>query len=421
MKVLVVGGGGREHALVWKLSHSRHTPQIFCAPGNAGTAQSAENISIKATAVDDLLEFARREHIDLTIVGSEEPLTLGLVDRFTENNLRVFGPTANAAEIEGSKIFAKELMKKYGVPTAPFGTFSNARDAKAFIQRQNRPMVIKADGLAGGKGVVVCDSMEASLDAIDVMMGSKKFGQAGERLVVEEKLSGEEASVFAVTDGKDYVILPAAQDHKRAFDGDRGPNTGGMGAYAPTPVVTDDVLRRTRAEIIEPVIDAMRQEGRPYKGVLYCGLMITPEGPKVIEFNCRFGDPECQVLMPLLETDLVDLCLSVAEDRLDSVSVSSSSDACACVVVASGGYPETFEKGKVISGANDAQTDVVVFHAATSVQHGRLVTSGGRVLGVTARAPSLREAVDRAYAGVYRITFDHMHYRRDIAHRALTS
>jgi phosphoribosylamine--glycine ligase len=421
MKILVIGSGGREHALVWKLSQSRHAPEIFCAPGNAGTAERATNVPIKAGEIDALAAFAQRERIDLTIVGSEEPLTLGIVDRFTSLDLKIFGPTAAAAEIESSKIFAKRLMKKYGVPTAAFGDFDDAEAASAFIRRHDRPMVIKADGLAAGKGVIVCDSVDESLRALDVVMREKKFGAAGERVVVEERLTGEEASVFAITDGRDYVVLPAAQDHKRAFDGDAGANTGGMGAYAPAPVVTDDVLETTRRTIIEPVIQAMHEEGRPYHGVLYCGLMITTDGPKVIEFNCRFGDPECQVLMPLLQTDLVDVCMSVAERRLTTVTVSSSTDACACVVMASGGYPEAFEKGKPISGIDEAAGDqVTVFHAGTAVQEGRLVTSGGRVLAVTAVAPTLREAVSKAYSGVYKIRFDNMHYRNDIAHRALT-
>lgn len=420
MKILVIGSGGREHALVWKLSQSRHLPQIFCAPGNAGTAQLAVNVPIKAGDVEALLEFARRENIDLTIVGSEEPLTLGVVDRFMQHGLKIFGPTAAAAEIESSKIFAKRLMKKYGVPTAAFGDFDDAEAAATFIRRHDRPMVIKADGLAAGKGVLVCDSVEESLHAVDIVMRDKKFGPAGERVVVEERLTGDEASIFAITDGQDYVLLPAAQDHKRVFDGDTGPNTGGMGAYAPAPMVTDDVLKKIRHTIIEPTIDAMRKEGRPYRGVLYCGLMMTADGPKVIEFNCRFGDPECQVLMPLLQTDLVDVCLAVAEQNLSTVTVSSSSDACACVVVASGGYPEAFQKGKAISGIDNAINDrVIVFHAGTALQDGRLVTSGGRVLAVTAVAPTLREAVANAYAGVYNIRFDNMHYRNDIAHRAL--
>jgi len=419
MKILIIGGGGREHALAWKIARSPKVSKIFCTPGNGGISQIAECVAIKVSQIAELTRFAEQKQIDLTVVGSEEPLTLGIVDEFEKKGLKIFGPSAKAAEIEGSKVFAKQLMRKYHIPTAAFEVFLNPEEAKKFIASKNKAFVIKADGLAAGKGVIVGDTVEESLQGVDAIMTDQKFGFAGKQVVVEEKMEGEELSVFAVTDGVDYVVLPSAQDHKRIFDGDKGKNTGGMGAYAPAPAATEPMMKRIREEIIEPTIRGMFTEGRRYKGVLYCGLMLTKEGPKVVEFNCRFGDPECQVLMPLIKSDLVDLCLSTVEGKIKNFRAEILPGAAVCVVMASGGYPDEFEKGKEIFGLENSPEEVVAFHAGTEKRDGKFLTSGGRVLGVTAYAGDVGRAAALAYQRTAVISFDRAYYRKDIAHRAL--
>ncbi len=419
MKVLVVGGGGREHALVWKIAQSPRVKEIFCAPGNAGIARQARCVNIGTEDITSLLEFARREGVDLTVVGPEAPLCAGIADAFEGAGLRVFGPSRAAAELEGSKVFAKEIMKKYGIPTARFAVFDDPAAARSYIKEIGAPCVVKADGLAAGKGVIVAASEEEALAAVDTIMVERAFGRAGERVVIEECLEGEEVSVLAFTDGQTVVPMVSSQDHKRVYDGDRGPNTGGMGAYAPAPVYTPEIHRRTLEEILVPAVRAMREEGRPYRGVLYAGLMVTSEGPKVLEFNVRFGDPEAQPVLALLESDLVEIMEAVLEERLAGVEIRWRDGAAVCVVLASGGYPGSYEKGKVISGLDEVPPDVLVFHAGTAEAAGRVVTAGGRVLGVTAAAGDIASAVRAAYSVVEKINFEGMHYRRDIAGRAL--
>jgi phosphoribosylamine--glycine ligase len=418
MNILVIGGGGREHALVWKIAQSKNISKIYCAPGNGGIRSIAECVAIQTTDIKSLSDFAIRNRIDLTVVGPEQPLTLGIVDHFQNHGLNIFGPSAKAAEIEGSKVFAKELMKKYGIPTAGFEVFSDAFSAKKYISETNLPCVVKADGLAAGKGAIVCMTVDEALAAVDTI--KNEFGEAGNSVVVEEFMEGEEASIFAVTDGKDYVVLPAAQDHKRIFDGDQGKNTGGMGAYAPAPVMTHALMERTKKEIIEPTIAAMAAEGRAYQGVLYCGLMLTKNEPKVVEFNCRFGDPECQVVMPLIKSDLVELLLAVAERRLSSYQLELNNQSAACVIMASGGYPDQYEKHKEIYGLEKiSDPDTTVFHAGTEFKNGKILSNGGRVLAVTASAALLPDAIRKAYSAVSKLHFDQAHYRKDIGHRAL--
>jgi phosphoribosylamine--glycine ligase len=419
VKVLVVGGGGREHTLVWKISQSPRVEQIFCAPGNAGIAQLATCVPLGAEDLDGLLDFARREAIDLTVVGPEGPLVAGIVDVFTAAGLRIFGPTRAAARLEGSKVWAKQVMSRYGVPTARFAIFDAPEAAKAYIREVGAPIVVKADGLAAGKGAIVCRDVESALRAVDIIMVEKAFGAAGDRVVVEECLTGEEVSVLVFTDGRHFVPMVSSQDHKPVYDGDRGPNTGGMGAYAPAPVYTPEVHEAVMRDIIAPVLRGLAAEGHPYRGVLYAGLMVTAEGPKVLEFNCRFGDPEAQPVLMLLESDLVPILEAVVEGRLQEAEVRWKEGAAVCVVMASGGYPGSYRKGFPIEGLEEVPPDVVVFHAGTAFQEGRLVTAGGRVLGVTAYGPDIRTAIDRAYAAVERIRFEGMHYRRDIGWRAL--
>lgn len=419
MKVLVVGGGGREHALVWKLKQSPRVSEIYCAPGNAGIARDAECVPCSAEDIEGLLSFARSRGIDLTVVGPEAPLVAGISDRFEEAGLRLFGPPAKGALIEGSKAFAKRLMAKLGIPTAPFEVFDSPADAISYVRRRGGPCVVKADGLAAGKGVIVAKDASEAEAAVRLIGEEKAFGKAGDRIIVEERLVGEEVSVLAFTDGKSVLPMVAAQDHKRAYDGDTGPNTGGMGAYSPPPVYTPEVHERVCREILEPIVAGMAAEGIRYQGVLYAGLMLTEEGPYVLEFNCRFGDPEAQVVIPRLKTDLVDVMEAVLEGRLEEISLEWERRPAVCVVLASRGYPGSYEKGKVISGLDEVPEDVLVFHAATALSEGRFITSGGRVLGVTAFGETIREAVERAYEGVSKISFEGMHYRRDIAHRAL--
>jgi phosphoribosylamine--glycine ligase len=425
MKILVIGSGGREHALAWKIKQSPIVREIYCAPGNAGIAALAEIVPISANDIDGILEFAKKKSIDLTVVGPEQPLTDGIVDLFEAHGLKIFGPSKLAAELEGSKVFAKQFMRKHHIPTAEFRSFSAAErfDAERYVNEIPVPIVIKADGLAAGKGVSICDTKEQALEALDQMFAKKIFGDAGTNIVIEEFLAGEEASVFALTDGKEFVVLSSAQDHKRILDGDRGKNTGGMGAYAPAPIVTEEILQKVKRDIIRQTLLGMAKDGRPYKGCLYVGLMITETGPKVIEFNCRFGDPETQVVLPLLDEDLVRIMFEAASGKLSTTKAILKDTSSVCVVIASGGYPGNYETDKQIFGLEAAasEKDVVVFHAGTKYNKDIIVTSGGRVLGVTAIGEqlNLERTIDKAYRAVEKITFDGAYYRSDIGKKGV--
>jgi phosphoribosylamine--glycine ligase len=421
MKVLVVGGGGREHALAWKISQSPKVTKIFAAPGNAGIAQLAECVPIKSEDIPGLLTFAKAKLIDLTIVGPEGPLSMGIVDTFTEAGLRVFGPSGKAAEIEASKRFSKDLMKKYNIPTAEYGVFTDKAEAEAYVREKGAPIVVKADGLAAGKGVVVAETVDEALKALDLIMTEKAFGTAGDHVVIEECLRGEEASFMAFSDGRTIIPMASSQDHKRVFDGDKGPNTGGMGAYSPAPVVTKKLERKVMDTIMIPTVQAMEKEGRLFKGVLYAGLMIHEGEAKVLEFNARFGDPETQPVMARLDTDLIDIIEAILAGSLSKIDIKWKADSAVCVVMASGGYPGAYEKGREIRGLTRAvrRAGVFVYHAGTALKDGSVVTDGGRVLGVTGLGPVIAAAIDRAYAGVSDISFEGAHYRRDIGARAL--
>ena len=423
MRVLVVGGGGREHALAWKLAQSPKVERVYAAPGNAGIGRIGECVPIEAEDVRALADFAERERIDLTVVGPEAPLVAGIVDEFESRGLKIFGPRREAAMIEGSKAFAKEICVEAGVPVPEFEVFDSPEEAEEYIRKRGRGVVVKADGLAAGKGSLVCSTVEEAVEAVRAIMVERRFGEAGRRVVIEERLVGEEATVKAFVDGERMTIrlMPAAQDYKPVFDGDRGPNTGGMGCYAPMPLVDERMAQKVEREVIKPVIEALKRRGITYKGVLYAGLMLTDEGPKVLEFNCRFGDPEAQVVLPLLRTDLVEVLEAVIEGRLSEVPLQWSEERCVCVVMASRGYPGAYEKGKAIEGLEEAEAleGVVVFHAGTKFKDGRLVTAGGRVLGVTALGGSFEEARRRAYEAVSRIRFEGAHFRRDIAEKAV--
>lgn len=423
MRILLIGGGGREHALAWKLAQSDKVEKIFAAPGNPGIAmlKKCSCIDLKLDDLEKVADYAEEESIDLTVVGPEATLVAGIADVFKRRGLPVFGPSKAAAQLEGSKAFSKELMAKYNIPTAFFKICEDMETAKAYVKEKGAPIVVKADGLAAGKGVVVAMTEEEALEAIEEMMGDHKFGNAGARVVLEEYMEGEEASLLAFTDGKTVVPMLAAQDHKRIFDNDQGPNTGGMGTYAPAPVMTDILRLKATERILKPVVAAMAKEGTPYQGCLYAGLMIKDDVIKVVEFNCRFGDPETQVVLTLLESDLAEIMLACATGTLDQADVAWSDKAAVCVVMASGGYPESYETGKVITGLAeaDAQENTVVFHAGTKNAAGSIVTAGGRVLGVTAVDDNIRAARDRAYAAVENIKFDGAFYRKDIAWRAL--
>ncbi len=419
MKVLVVGSGGREHALVWKISQSPMVDKIYCAPGNAGIGQMAECVAIKAEDLDGLLEFAVQNEIGLTVVGPEVPLTMGIVDKFQEKGLKIFGPSGRAAEIEGSKTFAKDLMAKYGIPTAKYGAFTDAAEAKAFLAEVGLPCVVKADGLAAGKGVLICETKEEAETAVEDILVDNKFGNAGSRVVVEEFLTGQEVSMLAFSDGKTIVPMVSSQDHKRIWDGDKGLNTGGMGAYSPAPIYTADVHEIVVPQVLEATIKAMEAEGRPFAGILYAGLMLTADGPKVLEFNARFGDPETQAVLPRLKSDLVEIFLAIIDGRLAEMNIEWHEEAAVCVVMASGGYPETSDKGRVITGLKEAEeAGAIVFHAGTKETDGNIVTNGGRVLGISALGKDIAEAIDNAYKGVKQITFENMQYRTDIGKKA---
>jgi phosphoribosylamine--glycine ligase len=420
MKILVLGSGGREHALIWKLQQSPRVRALFCAPGNAGTAQLATNVPIKITEQKKLVEFAQREGIDLTVVGPDDALAAGIVDLFQKHGLRIFGPTQSAARLESSKVFAKEFMQRHGIPTARSGNFSDSSDAQRFCQKATYPLVVKADGLALGKGVIIAqNAWEAGL-AIHEIMDARKFGDAGRSVVIEEFLEGEECSIHALVDGNNYLLFPGAQDHKRALDGDRGLNTGGMGTFSPpAKLLTPTLEERVRREVLEPFIAGLQRDGLDYRGMLFPGLMVTADGPKVLEFNCRFGDPETQVLLPRLESDLVELLEAVVDGRLADVEAKWKPAAAVCVVLASGGYPGSYATGLPIAGLDVVPEGITVFHAGTRAENGRIVTAGGRVLGVTALAADLATARQRAYAAVETIAFEGRHFRRDIAVQGL--
>jgi phosphoribosylamine--glycine ligase len=421
MKILVIGSGGREHALVWKISQSPKVEKIYCAPGGAAIGQLAEIVAIAPEQIEKLADFAGREKVDLTVVGPELPLTLGIVDLFEQRGLRIFGPNREAAQLEGSKAFAKELLLESTIPTAAFGTFTEADAAKRFIANQEMPVVVKADGLAAGKGVLICSTPAEANNAVEEILVNKAFGSAGEKVVIEEFLEGEEASFMVLTDGDHVLPLASSQDHKRVFDFDEGPNTGGMGAYSPAPVVTPEVHDRITNQILFPLLAGLKKRNIRYRGVIYVGLMISQDGPKVLEFNARFGDPECQPIMMRLKSDLVELMEAAIDGKLHQVQAEWHEDAAVCVVLAAGGYPGTYAKGKEIRGLDKLRewANGFVFHAGTVQQNSHWVTSGGRVLGVTARGKDIRAAVDKAYQGVGEISWDGMHYRRDIGRRAL--
>ena len=420
MKVLVVGGGGREHALVWKLAQDSRRPELYCAPGNAGTAGLATNLNLAAEDVPALVDWARTNRPDLTVVGPEAPLCAGLGDALEAEGLRVFGPSREAAQMEGSKVFAKEVMIAAGVPTAKSCAFSDAAQALEFVRSIGAPIVIKAEGLAAGKGVTVCATIEEAERAIHEALTDKVFGEAGARILVEEFLDGQEVSILALTDGHHVVMLASAQDHKRILDGDHGPNTGGMGAYSPAPVLTADLMPKIERDVFDRTLAELRKRGIAYKGVLYAGIMMTRTGPKVLEFNCRFGDPETQAILPRLAGDLIPALDACIDGTLNPALVTYKPEACVCVVMAAGGYPGAYRKGQEIRGLKEAATvtDVMVFHAGTRLQGDQVVTAGGRVLGVTALGSGIEEAVSRAYTAVGKIGFDGAVFRRDIAQKA---
>jgi len=422
MKILIVGSGGREHALAWKIARSPLVKKIYAAPGNAGIARLAECVDIKADDLEGLLAFAKKEAVDLTVAGPEVPLCKGIVNLFQENRLRCFGPSMEAAELEGSKVFCKNLLRRCGIPTPSFRVFNGSKAALSFIKTSQFPLVVKADGLAAGKGAVICHTESEAVVTVEGMMEKKIFGKSGDRIIVEEFLSGVEASVMAFTDGNSIALLDTAQDHKRVYDNDRGPNTGGMGAYSPAPVASERDYNRVIREVLVPIVHAMNKEKRRFRGVLYAGIMFTKSGPKVLEFNVRFGDPECQPLMVRLKSDLVPVMLATIEDRLGEAELESDPRPAVCVVMASGGYPGSYETGYEITGIDEAEaTGAAVFHSGTQVKDGRLVTAGGRVLSVTALGATFLEAQQNAYAAVKKIQFRAAHYRSDIAARILSA
>ena len=421
MKVLIVGSGGREHALAWKIAQSGMLTKLFVAPGNGGTGEYAESVDIASDDVSGMLAFARREGIDLTVVGPEAPLVAGIVDAFQAEGLKIFGPSGRAAFLEGSKVFAKKLMRSFSVPTPPFQIFDDYEGACAYVQTRTLPLVVKADGLAAGKGVIVCRSRAEASQALRAIMKDKQFGAAGAQVVVETCVEGEEASILAFSDGRAIYAMETSQDHKPVFNDDKGPNTGGMGAYSPAPVITTKLMDIIERDILIPTIHGMNHEGRVYSGVLYVGVMRTEEGIEVLEYNCRFGDPETQPILMRLRSDLLEVLLAVVEGRLEEVTLEWDPRPAVCVVMASGGYPGEYKKGFPIEGIADAEkdADVKVFHAGTKVDDGTLVTAGGRVLGVTALGPDIAGAKKKAYEAVEKIRFKDAHFRTDIADKAL--
>ena len=418
MKVLVVGSGGREHAICWALRKSPKVTELYCAPGNGGIGEIAQCVDVKATDIPGMVAWAKENSMDFVMVAPDDPLAMGMVDAMEASGIRAFGPRANAAIIEGSKAFSKALMKKYGIPTAAYEIFTDKDAALSYVETQGAPIVVKCDGLALGKGVVVAQTVEEAKEAVVNMMENKAFGEAGAKVVIEECMTGPEVTVLAFTDGKTIVPMPSSQDHKRAYDGDKGPNTGGMGAISPCPNYTPELAKICMDTIFLPTVKALNAEGRTFQGVIYFGMMLTPDGPKVVEYNARFGDPECQAVLSLLETDLMDILEACVDGTLDQVDVKFKDAASCCLVLASGGYPVAYEKGKEITGLDHVK-DAVVFHAGTKKQDGKFLTNGGRVLGVTAVAPTLREAVVKAYAAAGPVSFEKMHFRTDIGYHIL--
>jgi len=416
MKILVVGGGGREHAIVKKLAQSKKNPKIYVAPGNAGTADIATNVAISVMDFDALVNFAKKEKIDLTVVGMDDPLVGGIVDIFEAEGLRVFGPRKNAAILEGSKAFSKDLMKKYGIPTAAYENFNDPQKAIKYLETANYPIVLKADGLALGKGVLICKTFEEAKSGIEELMIDKSFGDAGNTIVIEEFLQGREVSVLSFVDGTHYALMTSAQDHKRAKDGDEGLNTGGMGTFSPSPFYTEEVDRYCKEHIYQKTVDAMRAEGREFKGIIFYGLMLTKSGVKVLEYNARFGDPETQVVLPRMENDIIDVFEACIDGCLDKIDLKFEDNAAVCVVLASDGYPLKYEKGKKITGLEnfEGKTDIFAFHAGTKKVNGDVLTNGGRVLGITATAPTLKEARDKAYEATKLVDFENKYMRNDI-------
>ena len=416
MKILVVGGGGREHAIVKKLAQSKKNPKIYVAPGNAGTEENATNVAISVMDFDALINFAKKEKIDLTVVGMDDPLVGGIVDRFEAEGLRVFGPRKNAAILEGSKAFSKDLMKKYGIPTAAYENFNDPQKAIKYLETTNYPIVLKADGLALGKGVLICKTFEEAKSGIEELMIDKSFGDAGNTIVIEEFLQGREVSVLSFVDGTHYALMTSAQDHKRAKDGDEGLNTGGMGTFSPSPFYTEEVDRYCKEHIYQKTVDAMRAEGREFKGIIFYGLMLTKSGVKVLEYNARFGDPETQVVLVRMENDIIDVFEACIDGCLDKIDLKFEDNAAVCVVLASDGYPLKYEKGKKITGLEnfEGKTDIFAFHAGTKKVNGDVLTNGGRVLGITATAPTLKEARDKAYEATKLVDFENKYMRNDI-------
>lgn len=415
MKVLVIGGGGREHTLVWKIAQSPKVSEVFCAPGNPGMKNLAQTVNISIDDLKALADFAEKNKIDLTVVGPEAPLVEGIVDEFEKRGLKIFGPTKAAAQIEGSKVFSKNLMEKYQIPTGKYQIFEKPEDALDYINSADVPLVIKAEGLAAGKGVIVAQDRDTAKTAVKSIMIDKTFGKSGNRIIIEEYLQGPEVTVLAFCDGKVAVPMVSSRDHKRVYDGDQGPNTGGMGAVSPAPAYSSEIAQVVEKTIIQKTVDAMAQEGIPFKGVLYTGLMLTEEGPKVLEYNCRFGDPEAQVVIPRLKTDLVEIILAIIDGNLADVKIEWEQETAVCVVMASGGYPGHYETGKIITGIDDAiKSGALVFHAGTAIKDDNIVTAGGRVLGITAFGIDIQNARQKAYEAVSKIHFDGMHYRKDI-------
>jgi phosphoribosylamine--glycine ligase len=420
MNILVIGAGGREHAICWKLRQSSATEELFCAPGNGGTASDAVNVDIDISEHRQVVDFCKEKNIGLVVVGPEAPLAVGIVDDLEKEGINAFGPSYAAARMESSKIFAKELMGRYNIPTAPFRIFDDFERAEEHIRAEGAPIVVKAYGLAAGKGVIVTDNVEEAVTAAREMLVEKKFESAGSRIIVERCLFGEEASILVLTDGENIIPLATSQDHKRVYDGDLGPNTGGMGAYSPAPVIDEKLFEEIMGTVIRPTIQALRKEGITYKGVLYAGLMITEDGPKTLEFNVRFGDPETQVILPRMKSDLAELLMAAAKGDLSGRSVEWEEDECVCVVLASAGYPGGYEKGKKISGLKEAEeAGAVVFHAGTKAENGEIYTSGGRVLNVVGKGRGIKEAVANTYKAVEKIHFEGMHYRKDIGYKAI--